>query len=98
MLVIGMKSYGRNSAFLLKIGHQQVREGEVTVSACMHAHAHACACMHAAAPCIGAVVRSLTRSPLRLPPSSSLPALSCGIKVDDAMSLMTAQINELSGA
>lgn len=24
MVVIGMKSYGRNSAFLLKIGHQQV--------------------------------------------------------------------------
>eukprot|EP00918_Siedleckia_nematoides_P056525 GHVU01123283.1.p1 GENE.GHVU01123283.1~~GHVU01123283.1.p1 ORF type:complete len:367 (+),score=62.31 GHVU01123283.1:32-1102(+) len=41
MLVIGMKSYGRNSAFLLKIGQQQV---------------------------------------------------------DDAMALMTAQINELSGA
>mmetsp|Transcript_58096 Transcript_58096/g.85143 ORF Transcript_58096/g.85143 Transcript_58096/m.85143 type:complete len:261 (+) Transcript_58096:211-993(+) len=32
MLVIGMKSYGRNSAFLLKIGHQQVDDAITLIS------------------------------------------------------------------
>jgi hypothetical protein len=37
MLVIGMKSYGRNSAFLLKIGHQQVRDGAACVRCTLQA-------------------------------------------------------------
>ena len=94
MLVIGMKSYGRNSAFLLKIGHQQVREDDMTPVVVRMG-------MHAAVPCIrcySAIVRALTRRPLRVPASLLVPALACGVKVDDAMALMTAQINELSGA
>ena len=38
MLVIGMKSYGRNSAFLLKIGHQQVRDGAACVLCMLALH------------------------------------------------------------
>jgi hypothetical protein len=38
MLVIGMKSYGRNSAFLLKIGHQQVRDGAACVRCMLALH------------------------------------------------------------
>ena len=35
LLVLGMKSYGRNSAFLLKIGHQQVTDALALMTAQM---------------------------------------------------------------
>ena len=99
MLVIGMKSYGRNSAFLLTIGHQQVRDGAACVL-CMLA-------LHTAAG------HSLCSSPStssaeffgpmkHYAPSAHLLLRCClfwvGFQVDDAMAVITKLINELSSA